>query len=39
MLSLPKGSILLAFMDWNFVCNSYFEISSLLGCYAAFIAS
>jgi len=38
MRSLPKGSFFTD-MDWNFVCNSYFGISSLLGCYAACIAS
>ena len=37
--SLPTGSFLPTFMDWNFVCNSYIEIFCLLGCYAACIAS
>jgi len=39
MRSLPKGSFLLTFMDWNFECNSYFEIFSLLVCYTSCIAS
>jgi len=29
MRSVPTGSILLTFMDWNFVCNSYIKLFSL----------
>jgi len=32
------GSFLLTFMDWKFVCSSYVEIFSFLGCYAACVA-